>query len=439
MHETIREKRMKNTKLKDLMFLIQVVLLFPASAFSHGWGGYEQGAKAKGMGGAFTGLADDPTAVFYNPAGIVQLDGTQISVGFAVPTVTGHFKSAGTSGIPGDTAGHETDLETQTFFIPNFYAITQVTDKLFLGFGEYTIYGLGFEWSDSFPGRFAPVGKKALLESAGSSLVSAYKLTDKLSIAAGGRAERANLELQGDTFVAPGIDVVDTEVSGDDYAAAWQAALFYEFTEEWRAGLSYRSETRYSFDDLDVDFSPQIPMVGLMNTKAKGNITMPQFVSLGIAWSRGLLTVTADVYWWEWSVVDRMSFTLDQPVAGQTSMSIPMNWNNTWSYALGGQYILKAFDRDISLRAGFMYETSPIPADTVNPAGYQGDNLLYDIGAGTKIGPLYYDIFFSYVDTKERAWNNAGGNAPNPGGGRVSGEFENYATYIVGGNITYKF
>lgn len=430
---------MKKTKLKDLLLLIQILLLFPASAFSHGWGGYEQGAKAKGMGGAFTGLADDPTAVFYNPAGIVQLDGTQISLGLAVPTVTGHFKSAGTTGIPGDTASHETDLETQTFFIPNFYATTQVTDKLFLGLGEYTIYGLGFEWSDFFPGRFAPVGKNAKLETAGLSLVSAYKITDKLSIAAGGRVERANLELQNDVFVAPGLDVVDSEVSADDYAVAGQAALFYKFTEEWRAGLSYRSETRYSFENLDVDFSPQIPMVGLMSTKADMNITMPQFISLGAAWSRGPLTVTADVYWWQWSSIDRLYFKLDQPIAGQNSMSVPMGWDDTWSYAVGCQYALKAFDRDISLRAGFMYETSPVPDETVNPAGYQGDNLLYDIGAGTKIGPLYYDIFFSYVDTKDRAWNNAGGNAPNPGGGQVSGEFEDYATYIVGVNITYKF
>jgi len=430
---------MNRTALKDLLLLIQIVLLFPTSAFSHGWGGYVQGAKAESMGGAFTGMADDPTAVFYNPAGIVQLDDTQISLGVGIPIVTGHFKSDGTSGIPGDTAGHETDLETQAFFLPNFFATTHVTDKLVLGLGEYTIYGLGFKWSDSFPGRFAPVGKNVVLETAGLSFVSAYSISDKLSIAIGGRAERGYLELENEAFVAPGIDTVNTKVSGDDYAVAWQTALFYKFNEEWRAGLSYRSETQYSFNDLDVDLSPQIPMFGLTNTKAKMDVTMPQFVSLGVAWSRGPLTVTADVYWWQWSTVDRLHITFDQPVAGQSSTSVSLNWDDTWSYALGCQYILNAFDRDISLRAGFMYEQSPYPAETVNPAGYQGDNLLYNIGAGTKIGPLNYDIFFTYVDTKDRKWNNANGDAPNPGGGRVSGEFEDYATYIVGVNITYKF
>ena len=101
-------------------FMMVLFMIFPSLAFSHGWAGYEQGAKAHGMGGAFTGLADDATAVYFNPAGITQLEGTQVSLGFSIPTVDGKFKSAGTSGMPGASAGSETDLERQTFFIPNF-------------------------------------------------------------------------------------------------------------------------------------------------------------------------------------------------------------------------------------------------------------------------------------------------------------------------------
>ncbi|MBT8293001.1 MAG: hypothetical protein KJN70_06985, partial [Eudoraea sp.] len=41
---------------------------------------------------------------------------------------------------------------------------------------------------------------------------------------------------------------------------------------------------------------------------------------------------------------------------------------------------INAFDRDISLRGGFMYEECPVPGETVGPAGYQGDNRLYNIG-----------------------------------------------------------
>jgi long-chain fatty acid transport protein len=394
------------------------------------------------MGGAFTGLADDPTAVYYNPAGIVQLDGTQISLGFAVPIVTGRFESNGTSDM--QASGEETDMEENAFFIPNFYTTHKLNDRLSLGVGEYTIYGLGFEWPDDFEGRFSPAGKRAELQTMGVSAVAAYKITDQLSIGAGGRLERAYLELDQHIFVAPGVDEVQSEISGDDYAPAWQAALFYTFSKHWRAGLSYRSETQYSFDDMDVKFSPQIAAlgpvpVGLTNTKARMDITLPQFASLGLAWSSGPLTLTFDLYWWEWSKIDNLNFRFKKPVAGQSSLTVPMNWKDTWSYAVGAEYIVTVSNHDISLRAGFMYEESPVPDETVNPAGYQGDNLLYNIGAGSKIGPFIFDIYSSYVETKDRDWNNVNGNQPNFGGGPVTGTFTDYGTYIFGSNLTYKF
>ena len=38
-------------------------------------------AAAVGMGGAFTGEADRPSAVYYNPAGIVQMNTVEVSAG----------------------------------------------------------------------------------------------------------------------------------------------------------------------------------------------------------------------------------------------------------------------------------------------------------------------------------------------------------------------
>jgi len=41
-----------------------------SSAFGAGFHIHDQGAKAMGMGNAFVAQADDPSALFYNPAGI---------------------------------------------------------------------------------------------------------------------------------------------------------------------------------------------------------------------------------------------------------------------------------------------------------------------------------------------------------------------------------
>src|ERR1051325_8974609 len=43
-----------------------------SSAFAAGFSIFEQGAKATAMGGAFAATADDPSAIFYNVAGLAQ-------------------------------------------------------------------------------------------------------------------------------------------------------------------------------------------------------------------------------------------------------------------------------------------------------------------------------------------------------------------------------
>lgn len=417
-------------------------VLIPSTGFSHGWAGYEQGAKAHGMGNAFTGLADDPSAVYYNPAGIVQLDGTQGSLGFSIPCVQGQYESSGTSGMA--SPGDETSLKKQYFFIPNLYVTSKLSDKLSLGFGEYTIFGLGFKWPDSFEGRFAPGGKNSELTSMTLSPVVAYQLTKDLSVALGGRVERVDLTLENKIFVAPGVDEVDMEMTGDDYAIGWNTGVLYRIRDGLSVGLSYRSKMKHSFDDIDVDFTPQIDAlgpipVGLTNTSAELDVTFPQFASLGFAWTKGPLTITVDGYWWDWSQIKELKFKFDQPVAGMPSMASPMKWEDTWSYAIGTEYDVNAFDRIISFRGGFMYEQCPVPDETVGPSGFHGDNLLYNLGVGLPIGPVYSDFFFTYVYTKDRTWNNQVGAVPNPGGGQVTGEFQDYYTIMFGTNLTYKF
>ena len=71
---------------------VLLALALPACLFANGFDIYEQSAKAVGLGGAFIAQADDPSAIFFNPAGIVQLDGTQLSVGACAIRPTMQFK-----------------------------------------------------------------------------------------------------------------------------------------------------------------------------------------------------------------------------------------------------------------------------------------------------------------------------------------------------------
>jgi len=71
--------------LKLLSFLILGILIIPASCFAAGTTGaiflnVGVSAKSEGMGGAYSAIADDSSAVTINPAGMVQVKNSQISV-----------------------------------------------------------------------------------------------------------------------------------------------------------------------------------------------------------------------------------------------------------------------------------------------------------------------------------------------------------------------
>src|SRR5512141_2591601 len=73
-----RRGRMRGWK----MVAVVLVLLFTAStSFAAGFRLLESGSKAMGMGFAFTAQADDPSAIYFNPAGLTQLKGQNLMVG----------------------------------------------------------------------------------------------------------------------------------------------------------------------------------------------------------------------------------------------------------------------------------------------------------------------------------------------------------------------
>ena len=79
-------KKIRLCFVPGIVFL--AISLITVSAFGGGMALSGIGAKAISMGGAFRGLADDATAMYWNPAGLANMEDISIDLGgtFIMPS-----------------------------------------------------------------------------------------------------------------------------------------------------------------------------------------------------------------------------------------------------------------------------------------------------------------------------------------------------------------
>src|SRR4030042_1840291 len=103
--------------------VLRVLLFTAATSFAAAFRLPEAGAKAMGMGFAFTAQADDPSAIYYNPAGLTQLSGTNFMGGATYVRENGQTFTGSTSL---DNSVEETQRDLN-FYIPNMYLTRRST------------------------------------------------------------------------------------------------------------------------------------------------------------------------------------------------------------------------------------------------------------------------------------------------------------------------
>lgn len=412
-----------------ILVIAAVCFILPSAAFASGFAINEQGAKALGMGGAFAAQADDPTAVYYNPAGITQLEGTQVSLGFSLIQPTASFEGT----YMGSPVSGET--EDKTFVIPNLYITTKINDRLSFGFGSFITFGLGMDWKDDWAGAHLVGGRNAEIATYTFNPVLAYKVTNDLSLAAGLVYQRMDVTIESMTTpaaLAGGIPSAPLKLEGDSDAWGWNIAAHYKLGENWRFGVSYRPEMKHEVEGTSKTDSLLAGMYEIAGD-FKADITLPAVTYVAAAWSNGKWTFELDGQYTEWSSYDELN------PEGLSGIGVkPKNWKDVWAIRFGGQYKL---NETVDLRAGIIRDYSPIPDEWVDPMLPSGDRWLYTVGAGFHIGKNFdLDIAYNYLDDENRKFDNEAGNVvKGVDATRIRGEFKDIDAHIFAANLTYKF
>ncbi|MDB6059482.1 MAG: hypothetical protein JWO95_3326, partial [Verrucomicrobiales bacterium] len=144
----VLEKIAPRLSAKSLVAIgLGLVSLIPTHSFALGIRLPDQDAFATARGEAFVATADNPSAIYYNPAGISQLHGVNVRVGGYGIFLHDHFENGPTS----------VNTKQKLQGIPQLFVTAEIPQlPLTVGLGLYSPYGLGLEWPDNAPFLTSP-------------------------------------------------------------------------------------------------------------------------------------------------------------------------------------------------------------------------------------------------------------------------------------------
>jgi len=419
---------------------VLVILLFAAaSANAAGFRLPEAGAKAMGMAMAFTAQADDPSAIYFNPAGLVQLEGMNVMVGGTYVRENGAEFSGATPLTLGATRS-ETQKDLN-FILPNAYWTRKASPRFAYGIGVYTPFGLGQEYKDRDAGIFRNQVNRVDIKTVVVNPTVAWKIEDVLSVGAGidfmwGQA-RLNQTIPAPVppnFPSAGY----VDLKGDGIGWGYNFGVLLTPSKAVRIGFNYRSPFTLKIRDADVDFTsgPAVPPGALtLATEASTDVNMPATAALGVAYTAGRLTLEADADWTFWSKFRKLTIDFKSTPAPTipTSVTRPENWRDVVAYRFGAEY--RVTD-PLALRIGFAYDPTPVPAETLSPLLPDANRLFYSVGAGYKMGRWTFDVSYMYLNKRNRTVDNI--NDADPSVNNMNGTWKGDA-HLAALDIGYRF
>ncbi|MEA3385823.1 MAG: OmpP1/FadL family transporter [Thermodesulfobacteriota bacterium] len=415
-------------KLVTVKFLIFFWVASAGHVHSAGFAIMQQGTGPMGQGNAFVAQADDPSALFFNPAGISQMAGSQAYLGSTIIAPRGIYSGP----------NHQEEKTVAKVFVPpHVYLTQQVSPQIYFGFGVFSPFGLGTFWNGDWEGRYLTTCSHLETVDLNPNLV--YKKGD-LSVSVGFNAMRADLILKKKLLLVPLPDG-EQKLTGDTWGYGYNLGLLYCINDLWQFGISYRSKIRLSFDDSEVKFDMPDSLHGYFpKTKAMGDMDLPPSLTGGIAFKpSSRLSAEFDITWTGWSTYDEIEIKLGHPV-GTPGHEIntfvqPKKWKDVFAYRFGLRY--RVTDNH-TLRVGYIFDESPVPGSTLDPQLPQGNRHIYTAGLDWQIGnDIILGIAYNYIDEdKCKKDNKITPNLPN--GLRANGDYE-FDVHSVGLSLHYRF
>lgn len=372
--------------------------LIAGASFGAGFQLYTEGsAEALGQAGAISGRTNLTSSAWYNPSSLAGTQQPKLMVGSAFASIHTDYKSGVPQAIVADSK-----MSDEWRAIPHLYYVQPISKDVTTTFSINAPYGLITEWDDGWDG--AALATYSELRTIYITPSVAWQAFDMLAISAGLNIVDAEADLQR----------TGSKVQGDDIAYGGTFSAHLQPVEDWALGYRYQSSVK-----LDI--------TGSVNSTfpASAELELPSSMNIGVANTTFKnLSLGLDLVWTEWSTYDELSIVTP---AGTTTAA--KNWDDVISIRFGGEY---ALGESWLLRAGYVWDESPVPDSTRSPELPGSDRQMVTCGLGWKWNGMTIDAAYSYL------WAKTADMGTDPAYGGFPGKFET-TTHLLALSLGYDF
>jgi len=357
-------------------------------------GFYVPQQTAYGAGRANAGgvaMAREASTVFFNPAGMTQLKGSEVVAALNIITPSDSLSNQGTTLASPGTGGTQVAVVGGNGGEPgsptplgSFFYARPVGSKWWVGIGISAPFGLRLQYPSTWFGRYDSIESQLVTVDVAPTV--AYRLTNTLSLGAGLNIQYADIKATSaiPNTLSPfgftsGTDGRN-ELTGDDVSAGFNVGLLWNATPSTRVGVHYRSKMDHDLDGhntISRFTGPLASLNGKLNTSTE--LKLPEVVSAGFAHALNRrTTILGEAQWFGWSRFEDVRTRFDN---GAPTIARPQDYRDTYTVSAGAEHIWRD---NLTFRAGVQYDRTPTVDRFRNTSVPDGDRIWTAVGASYK-------------------------------------------------------
>lgn len=370
-----------------------------------------QDAEAIARGNAFAATADNPSAIYYNPAGITQIQGQDLQLGV--------LNYLGINADHTSPTGAETDNRFEVIPIPQlYYTFSSTNMPLSFGLGLYAPFGLSVTWPQN--SGFRSLAIESSLQYFTLSPIVAWKIRPNLSLAIGPTINYSYIKLTRGLFSHSD----EFEFNGDDFAFGFTAGILWQPYPKWSFGICYHSATTMNYNG----HSTYNPGTGSTTIPTTASVPFPQIVSGGISFRpTPKWNIEADVDWINWDTLGTVTLNGTKNIFGR-DLPLQLNWHDSWQYKFG---ITRYFDDGWFVSAGYFFSSDTTSSAYFTPAVPDTDLHVASLGFGHKGIHWYWALAGQIITGPNRTINGDAGNTNPFTGESAAGKYHLFVPTAV--------